>query len=95
MPSRGCVRENPQPVAGYVITPKATARALVLIRVAHPGRLDYRINTVTYSSNGGDHVQTIKLGIKLRAVAHGKPHALASFERKCLSLTTSLPTGAD
>jgi hypothetical protein len=88
-----CVRETPLPVAGYVLRPHHIARALVLIRMVRPGRLNFTTNTITYTSGGHGYTQTLDRGVNLRVVAHGKPHPLSGYEKKCLSLTKALPLG--
>ena len=93
LPGRGCVRQTLLPVSGYVLQPRAKARALVLIRVERPGRLNFHTNSVSYSSGGHNYTQKIDRGIELRAVSHGKPHPISSDERTCLSITRALPLG--
>ena len=90
---RACVRQTLFPVSGYVLKPRAKARALVLIRIARPGRLNFHANSVSYSSDGHDYTQTIDRGIRLRAVDHGKPHPISTDERRCLSITQPLSLG--
>lgn len=87
----GCLSSHPQWFGGYLLKPRATVRALVLIRVARPGRLDSRHDVVYYRQGGAALHQSLPFGLSLRGAANARPHPLATFERPCLGVTQRLP----
>ena len=80
-----CVVEKMDSFKGYVLAPAETVRAYALIRMASPGKLSTRADTIFYRTlSGQEEQQSVPIQLRMTVAKSAKPSPYTPDQLRCV-----------